>query len=195
MGRGVLWKRQVHTSFQPGADNPMSTEVEVEVRKLDEAENRDVIDSWYEEARKQTKDTLPAFLTRLTTAYSHDYGTICHAMAACAIAAATAVDRSPQGGITGFQAGAVMWEFIRNWSGRYKDVPLRLVDYSNMLYPQYADHFDKIISSDTHAWLQKKATEMLDERGDDAFHPEVLTHLKLISQGMVPFGYDVKKDN
>ena len=36
-----------------------------------------------------------------------DYGTVCHAIALSAVA------RTAQGGITGFQAGAVMWEFIK----------------------------------------------------------------------------------
>src|SRR5690349_20327046 len=60
---------------------------------------------WYVDAHapEMTLETLPEFLRHLTEDYHHDYGTICHALAAGAIATAYAMDRSPQGGITGFQ--------------------------------------------------------------------------------------------
>lgn len=56
-------------------------------------------------------------------AMEHDYGTICVAIGAIAAAAARAADRSPNGGITGFQAGAVFWEFTRAWGVFGKDTP------------------------------------------------------------------------
>jgi len=58
---------------------------------------------WYEEARKMTVEQLPMFLKKLVEDYQHDYGTICHAVAAGALSAAHAVNHSPTGGITGFQ--------------------------------------------------------------------------------------------
>lgn len=63
---------------------------------------------WYEEAKKQTLNTLPAFVSNLVENYSHDYGTICHAITAAALGAANAVEESPEGGITGFQANCIM---------------------------------------------------------------------------------------
>lgn len=76
---------------------------------------------WIAEARKQTLETLPAFLQKLAD-YPHTYGTICRAIAAGAIGAARALDQSAHGGITGFQAGAIMWDFCAgwlHWSGRW----------------------------------------------------------------------------
>ena len=143
---------------------------------------------WYKDAKKvNTPDELAAFVTRLTTDYSHDYGTICHACAACAIAAAWTVDHSPTGGITGFQAGCIMWEFIRNWMSL--DSPHRLVDFGNMLYPQYEDKFQKTIGSDVWKWLQEQAKEKLGD--DGAVHGAVASHWKTIANGIVPFGYTV----
>jgi len=118
---------------------------------------------WYEEARKMTPEKLPEFIRKLTEDYNHDYGTICHAASASAVAAAWAIDKSKQGGITGYQAGAIMWGFITNWMSEYKDKPIKLVDYSNMLYPQYDDKFNKTISKDTFEWLQKEAQKNIDE--------------------------------
>ena len=98
---------------------------------------------WYEDAKNQTVESLPVFISHIASDYGHDYGTICHAMAAGAIAAATAIDKSPVGGITGFQAGAVMWEFIRNWNFSHNRCGLRIIDYDNFLYPQYSYKYQK----------------------------------------------------
>ena len=144
---------------------------------------------WYEQAKRQTLETLPFFLKELTTGYQHDYGTICHAMAAAAVAAASAIDASPEGGITGFQSGAVMWEFIRSWSG--KEGPLRLIEFEHMLYPQYEDRFvGRTISKGTWTYIQTKARELL--AGDLAHvHPDIILHWTNIVGGMAPFGYSV----
>lgn len=116
---------------------------------------------WGEAAHAVTIDTLPEFLTRLTTDYRHDYGTICHAMAIAAVAAASAVDRSPQGGITGYQAGAVMWEFVRAWNHSSNKTGLRMIDYDNLLYPQYKDHYRNTIAPAVWASLKEAAADML----------------------------------
>lgn len=79
-------------------------------------EEMKIQNEWYKEAKKQTVETLPEFVRHLTEDYSHDYGTICHAVAAAGIAAMYAVDNSPTGGITGFQAGCIMWKVIREWN-------------------------------------------------------------------------------
>lgn len=122
---------------------------------------------WYEDAQKVSADTLPDFIRHLTEDYSHDYGTICHAVAAAAVAAGSAVNHSQCGGITGFQAGAVMWEFIRAWNYSYNKTGLRLIDYDNFLYPQYADKFEKTLSPDTWAALQNEAAARIAEADAD----------------------------
>jgi hypothetical protein len=145
--------------------------------------------SWYAEARKQTLKRLPAFLEKLA-GHKHDYNTICYACGAAAVAATWAIERSPSGGITGFQAGAIMWEFITEWMGE-QDKPLRLVKYENMLYPQYEREFDKIISQETADWLKAEAQKRLNDRADDGAHPAVVAHWRSITAGNLPFGYRV----
>ncbi len=144
---------------------------------------------WYETAKNMTLEELPAFLKELTEDYEHDYGTICHAIASAAIAAAWAIERTPQGGITGFQASAVMWEFITNWMTEYKDKPVRLQTYENMLYPQYEDKFNTI-SQETADWLQKKAKEELAKFPKEASN-NVRQHMQKIAGGHIPFGYSI----
>ena len=113
-------------------------------------------EKYYPEARKQTLDTLPAFLDGMMKE-SFGYGTICIAVVTAALGAASAVDHSPSGGITGFQAGAIMWEFLRQWNYSSNKTGLKIVDYDHMLYPQYDENFAKTISKDTFEALQKEA--------------------------------------
>ncbi len=149
---------------------------------------------WYAEAKDMTMEKLPAFLKKLTTEFEHDYGTICHAIASAAIAAAWAVERTPQGGITGFQAGAIMWEFIEHW-GVYQKGPLRILEYRNMLYPQYTDKFEKTISKNTWEWLQEEAQKLLTEEVEtDYMSPSVKEHLENIVKGQIPFGFKVEEE-
>lgn len=128
---------------------------------------------------------LPAFIERLMNGYRHDYGTVCHAVAACALAAAHAANRTEGGGITGFQAGAIMWEFIRHWRGL--DGPTTLQEWGDALYPQNADRFNSI-NRDTLEWLQAEARKRLEEPGA---HPNVQKHWEALAAGGGPFGLKV----
>lgn len=148
---------------------------------------------WFQEAKKQTRDTLGQFIDHLMTDYQHDYGTICHAIAAAALAATYAADNSPQGGITGFQAGFIMWDFIKQWMYPTNTCGLKIVDYDNMLYPQYERHFDKTIPSHTWELLQAQAKELLKTEAHDA-HNEVYKHWQSIANGQVPFGYIIEEN-
>lgn len=155
------------------------------MKQITEKDNEQEL--WYKEAHEQTLETLPEFIRHLLEDYGHDYGTICHALAAGAVATSSAMDRSPQGGITGFQAGAIMWEFMGNWNN--VKPPAKLIRYENMLYPQYRSDFTTI-SKDTWKWLQEEAPKRLLQFG---VHPAVERHWTDIANGIVPFGYGVKE--
>lgn len=161
-------------------------EEETVKRPIDESD-KDIIESWYIEARDcKTPQEVAALVEHLGSGYVHSYGTICHAVAACAIAGATAMDRGPSGGITGFQASAVMWQFVSKWL--QEDGPLRLVKYDDMLYPQYEPKFEKTISQNVADHLRKRARELL---ADFSGHPDVRAHLEKVAEGEIPFGYTV----
>lgn len=151
---------------------------------------------WFEEAKKQTLDTLPAFIDHVMNDYAHSYGTVCHAVSACALAAAWAANRAKGacGGITGFQAGFVMWDFIKQWSYPNNECGLKIVDFDNMLYPQYDDKFDRIISKSTWEALQAAAKKHLTSDKTPWTNPDVLAHWESIAAGNVPFGYQVAAD-
>lgn len=154
---------------------------------------------WFTEAKKQTIETLPAFINHIMNDYEHDYGTICHAVSACALAAAYSANKHEQGSITGFQAGFVMWDFIKQWMFENNKTSLKIIDYDDMLYPQYEKKFDKVISKETFESLQKAAKDLLNEHmstseGQRDVHPDVVKHWKTIVSGDVPFEYKIKED-
>ena len=163
------------------------------MEKISEEQHLEKI--WFKEATEQTIETLPQFINHIMNDYKHDYGTICHAIAACSLAAAWAANQHEQGGITGFQAGFVMWDFIKEWMYSGNQSGLRIVDYDDMLYPQYENKFDKVISKGTFEAIQKVAQERLDQvKQGREVHPDVIKHWKSIVAGNVPFGYKIKED-
>jgi hypothetical protein len=146
---------------------------------------------WYVEAKDQTLETLPEFLRKLTQDYNHDYGTVRHALTAGAIGTLWAMNK--YAGISGFQAGAIMWEFIRNWQFGGRNNPLRLMDFGEMLYPQYEPYFDKTMSQEAFTWLQTEAKTRLAE--GTHMHPSVKAHMESIAFGKIPFGYRIEDSN
>ncbi len=127
---------------------------------------------WYEQASKQTLETLPTFLNHIMNDYGHDYGTICHVLAAGSIATAWAMNAHKNGGITGFQSGAVMWEFIRQWNYTNNKCGLKIVDYDNFLYAQYEDSFQKTMSQSNFDAIKKEAINKIKEA--DEYYEEYL---------------------
>lgn len=152
---------------------------------------------WFEQAREQKLETLLEFMNHILNDYCHSYGTICHAISACALAAAWAAGSSDQAGITGFQAGAVMWDFVLQWAYRNNKTSLRIIDYDKMLYLQYKGYFeDRTISQTTWKALQNQAKRLLNEidTGEESAADSVIAHWKSILNGTVPFGYKIKND-
>lgn len=146
-------------------------------------------EEWFTQARniKDTKE-LTAFIDHLFNDYAHDYGTVVHAITASVLA--TAWMGASIEGITGFQASCITWIFIKNWSYPNNKTGLGIINFDNMLYPQYEKQFSKKISSSIWEALQKEAKNRL-ETSSDYSHPDVVTHWQSIVDGVVPFGYEV----
>lgn len=135
-----------------------------------------------------TMGELISFIELVKDECNTDYGTAPRAIAQAA--SATAWYLAKEMGITGFQAGFVMWDFIRNWNYTNNKCGMRIVDYDDMLYPQYDYKFEKVISQDTWEVLQKEAKERLETIPNA--HVRVKEHWQSIVDGKVPFGYEVK---
>jgi len=146
-------------------------------------------EQWFSRAEEiDTIEDFVEFAEHLLNDYEHDYGTVCHAIAALALAGAWLGSNTEK--ITAFQAQFVMWDFITYWNFANNTCGLKLVNYDDMLYPQYAYKFDKVISKDIWNSLQKQAKKNLETRGYSAI--EVVQHWKNIANGIVPFGYKVE---
>ena len=165
-------------------------------------------------------DKLVEFLKDVRDNYNYDYGVAPRAIAQASVA--TAWYFAYVFGITGFQAGFVMWDFIRDWQYRDNECGLKIVDYDLMLYPQYEYKFtEKTISEWQWEALQEKAQKEIDRINEtvetynrsqakgmedfinkegrdwvdtDFCNIRVLNHWKSIIEGKVPFGFRVEKD-
>jgi hypothetical protein len=180
--------KEVKALLEPGKEERAKQREEMEKPEYN-AKIAELKESWYARARTMTPKELPEFFDALA-GYKHDYNTVVYAVAAVAIAAAWAMDKTPNGGITGFQAGAVFWEFYGQWLGE-KGKPARIVKFQDMLYPQYEESFEKTITPETWKWLHGEAQKKLQEQ--DGASKAVLDHWRSIAEGVVPFGYSVKE--
>ena len=150
---------------------------------------------WYEEAKKQTLETLPQFMNHVLNDYGHDYGTICKAIATCGAAAMYAANKTEQGGITGFQASCITWEVLKAWGAFETHTGARLINFDNMIYPQYEYIFDKTIDKKTWYLIQEYAKKRLADEESFSLHPKVKAHMESIVEGNVPFGYRIEEEN
>lgn len=145
---------------------------------------------WYEEADRQTRKSLPDFISKMMDGYRHDYGTACHAIAACTLATLNAM--SDEIGITGFQYSLIKLLVLRYAFYPCNETALKVVNYDDMLYPQSQHKFEKVISKETFDSLQKQARKKLQEHNPHAVAREVWDHWVNIVCGIPPFGYTVQ---
>lgn len=140
----------------------------------------------------KTFDELVEFLKYVKENCDCGYGETPRAMAQASVAVAWYLAK--EFGITGFQAGFVMWDFIRDWMYKSNETGMRIINYDDMLYPQYNYKFQKTISSDTWKSLQETAKKKIEKDGEADYgfaHPEVRKHWESIANGNIPFGYTV----
>jgi hypothetical protein len=154
---------------------------------MTEHEYRDMV--YKKAADVRTKDDLDALLKEITE-YGHDYGSIVYGCMAAMKGTFNYVNRADCGGITGFQAGCIGWECVKEFLSIQGAA--KLIDYDNLLYPQYAEKFDKTISEDIWKDIQEKAKKNL--LGDHA-SPSVKAHWESIVRGQIPFGYRVTAED
>lgn len=162
-----------------------------EKRALTEEKDEETLEAWKRQAKEVcTLEQLVSFIRSLDENYHHDYGTQVHASAAAMMAAFWCFDRiSARGGMTGFQASCVGWMIAKELLSF--EGPARLQKFEDLLFPQYSEKFEKVISADSWAWLQKRAGELLAEHPGDEVHNDVRRHWRSITAGEIPFGFRV----
>jgi hypothetical protein len=137
-----------------------------------------------------TFEELTAFLKHVEENGNCGYAAAPRAMAQASLAVAYYL--CDKFGITGFQAGCVMWDFVREWMYKSNKTGLKIIDFDDMLYPQYQYKYEKTIPDYVWEAMQKEAASRMAER--EGVHPDVYAHWKSIVDGNVPFGYVVKNN-
>lgn len=136
-------------------------------------------------------DELIEYIKDITEHDNCGYGEAPRAIAQASLAVAWYL--SDVFGITGFQASCVMWDFITGWQMTGNTCGLKLVNYDDMLFPQYDHKFEKTITSDVWKNLQEQAGKFINDYSSIA-DSRVIEHWKSIVNGKVPFGYIVRDD-
>jgi hypothetical protein len=174
-------------------------------RRIQVSEKDLVHKDWNKEARAiKTVEEFVAFHDKLMNGFAHDYGTEIHALAALALAGACLGNHDPiNGGISGAQAMGVMWQWLEGWGTGPRNMG-RILDYEDMLYPQYGRKF-KQLSATAWKFLQERAAAELaedakvvegPEMGKDGARikasPRSRNHWQSIVDGVVPFGWELE---
>jgi hypothetical protein len=148
----------------------------------------------YDKANEvKNKKDLDKLLREVIKSKDLDYGKIVYAICGCMIATCNYIDRSQVGGITGFQAGFIGWEMIKEYTITFNNqFGMKILNYGDLLYPQSEERFEKTLDKDTWEALRKKAYENMKDSPNA--HPKVFNHWKSIVRGEVPFGFVVKEN-
>jgi len=132
---------------------------------------------WNEKKMRASKEIWPksskqlvAYIKKLSEG-EHSYGTCVYAMSLAAVA--TFHFMSHKLGVTGFQAGCADMDILRR-TRNYKH-GFMIIDYGNLLYPQYDDieHYPtrEYLIQENIKWLGKEAKKSLQD--SETAHPEV----------------------
>jgi hypothetical protein len=128
----------------------------------------------------KTDAELAVIITALSDR-SHDYGTCVYAMSFAALAAFYLMAHKL--GVTGFQASCADMDFIGRT--RHMKHGFRIINYENLLYPQYCNskHFpsyhDLLDDEDVKKQLRDQAIKKLSE--ETSAHPNVRAHWEFLA--------------
>ena len=147
------------------------------------------INAWYERAGQcRTREDVEKLEQELINGYSHDYSSSAEAAVACILAEAWHM--SSELGLTGFQAGCIGLRFLSRWSYSTNRLGLRIVDFDNLLWPQYSEYFRKRITDAEWERLKQEASKLLSDTPNAA--QNVKNHWQRLADGYIPFGYELK---
>ena len=155
---------------------------------LSEARDRDIWQGWFEEAKKCNLEdgSLNKFLDHLKNDYQFDYGTSARATAAAAFATANAF--AGYIGLTGFLWSCAAMYIIGKMCFPHNKLGYRIVDYDNLLYPQYEHDFVGCrISASGAESLRREAQANIDESNGRVVHPAVMAWWNRLAKKDFPY--------
>ena len=147
-------------------------------------------EQWYKDAHDMTAEALPGFIQNVSENYSHDVVTICHAMAAAALAAMATVNKSTEGDIGKGQQLKVLSLFLRKWADI--EGPAKVISWYGLLNPESENQF-KVIPKQVYEMLKKQAQYYLRElEKEKTPNLQLKSHLEKICEGDMPWGFRVE---
>lgn len=133
----------------------------VNKRKIDLSKATEKQLRTYENPSPKTLKELQAILRALEKR-KHDYGTCVYAVSIASVA--TFNFMAHKLGITGFQAGCADLDILKRTRRMER---FRIVNYNDLLYPQYRDKFDELkyeaLLEENREWLAVEARRLLKE--------------------------------
>lgn len=139
----------------------------------------------------ESPEELAELAKEICEKFNFDYGVVPRSIGAFLVVAANYFCHEM--GVTGFQAGFIMYDFIRGFMYPHNKCGIRVVDYDELLYPQYIEKHTTIPES---VWnnIMREAKTKLDE--DKVYcHPCVVQYWQDVSKGIVPKEIRIKKDD
>ena len=139
-------------------------------------------EEWLKFEPKSEKE-LFRFIHELTTKYQNDYGTSVHLAVALMKAVFEYVEHLE--GFTGFQVDCMKWLVLKKIFLVNDVIGMKLVKYSDILYPQYIEKFGKtIIDKEQHNLIVKMAKDKLAKHSMASV--SVIEHWKRLVAGWLP---------
>lgn len=156
------------------------------MEKMNEFEARDYILG----KKINSTDDIKALADEITEKFNYDYGVAPRCVGAFLTVCANYFCSVM--GMTGFQAGFVMWDFILGFNYPHNKCGMRILDFDKLLYPQYL-HMFKEVPEDTWKLVVEEAKKELDQK-DQLVSCTVVQHWKDIANGKIPDGIVITKE-
>lgn len=158
----------------------------------------DFSDEWFAEARKQSPSTQQKFLLKLIVEYKHNNQSKISAMAAAALSAAFAFNKSSQGHLTQEEGNRALSELVFAWMRTPNLCGMNMYNYADMIHPANREAFANVIPRSNFTALQELAQKQIDD-ADNALHVEYPEQLAQYERELAAFiekhpDYNERKD-
>jgi len=151
---------------------------------MPEEKSSPLYEEWKAKANAvQNLEDFSVFFKELTE-QSQSYDSAVWASSLLSLAAFKAFNRSPQGGISGFQLGFVAGGYLRELM--HIDGPVSLLKVEDLLFPHKADKYIARLDKESHTWLREQAKKNLVNPAFSDMHEDCREHYEKLIEGWLP---------
>lgn len=151
---------------------------------MSEEKNSPLYEEWKAKADAvQNLEDFKAFFKELTE-HNQSYDSVVWACSLISVAAFKAFNRSPQGGITGFQLGYVGGGYLREIM--HLQGPVFMLKAEDLLLPHKAHNYIARLDKESHTWLRETAKERLADPELQDIDDDFKEHYQKLAEGWLP---------